>query len=51
MRPVGELVKEIEPVVAARDSGGWPVGGRVALALALAMLAWAVPVVILYLLW
>ena len=51
MRPVGELVKEIEPVVAARNSGAWPVGGRLILALALAMLAWAVPAVVLYLLW
>ena len=51
MRPVGELSKEIEPAVAGRASGAWPAGGRLVLAVGLALLGWAVPVAVLYLLW
>jgi hypothetical protein len=51
VRPVGELGKEIESVAAAGDARLWPAGGRLALALGLATLGWAVPLYVLYLLW
>jgi hypothetical protein len=47
---VRELDKDIEPGVAVRQACVWPTGGRLMLALGLAMLGWAVPLAVFYLL-
>lgn len=51
MGPVGELGEEVEPAAEAVGSRMTTAGGRIALALGLALLAWTVPLFVLYLLW
>ena len=51
VRPVGKLGEELKPAAGAVDSRMGSEGGRLVLALGLALLAWTVPLFVFYLLW